>query len=166
MNEFYPTLASRYSVYLGVENQTEKDEDPNVLRVPVVFVAVHPEYDLDGRILNDIAILKLAWEVELNDNIQLACLPDPNKPGYPTKNGVEAFAAGWGALDQWTQVLPDLLQNVVLDLLDPVYCQAIYGLGMNDWNTQICSGILEGGKDTCQGFFFLGFQFFNSFSIF
>lgn len=156
-NEKYPTLESRYSVYLGVHNKSAKDQDPNVLRVPVAFIALHPEYNLDGeRLLNDIAIIKLAWEVELNDNIQLACLPDPNDPEYPNirrnaSDVVDAYIMGWGALDETTQIQPEALQNVVIELFDgPAECK-FYPPDHTNWSTQLCAGYMAGGKDTCQG---------------
>ena len=160
-NELYPTIESRFSVYLGVNNETIKDKDQNAIRVPVAFIAVHPEYNLDDRMLNDIAIIKLAWEVELNDNIQLACLPDPNIPGYPTKYGIDAFATGWGSLDEAADEYPDQLQNVILEILDPDTCPKTE-LYDNDWNTQICSGYLAGEKDTCYGIK-ISFDFFLRF---
>lgn len=153
-NEKFPTLESRFSVYLGVNNKTEKDEDPNVLRVPVAYIAVHPEYTINSRtVLNDIAIIKLSWEVELNDNIQLACLPDPNEPNYPTQTDVIAYAMGWGALDENTLAQPDFLQNILINLFNPTTECKDYPDGYNDWNTQICAGYLAGGKDTCQGIY-------------
>lgn len=124
---------------------------PPVLRVPAVYIQVHPEYNLDGRKLNDIAIIKLAWEVELNDYVQLACLPDPSDVGYPTQYGVDAFAMGWGVLEYDKQALPDNLQNVVLQLLDGhTQCYSDQQQ-LFDWHLQVCAAILEGGKDTCQG---------------
>ena len=150
-NRYYPTLESRYAVYLGVDNETIKESDGNALRVPVAYIAVHPEFNLDGRYLNDIAVLKLAWEVELNDNIQLACLPDPNKPIYPSASGgMSAYAMGWGTMSEGSRETSDVLQNVVLDVLDgPKSCP--YNPKFVNWDVQICAGVLAGGKDTCQG---------------
>jgi hypothetical protein len=43
----------------------------------------------------------------------------------------------------------NVLQNVKLDILDPVRDCKNYG--MINSRLKICSGIVEGGKDTCQG---------------
>lgn len=152
-NEFYPTLASRYSVYLGAHNISAalKMTEPSI-RIPAVYIHIHAEYNLDGRKLNDIAIIKLAREVDLDKNIQLACLPDASKPDYPNRYEVEAFAMGWGAVDYESQYLPELLQNVALELLDGQRQCFLDQQQMFDWRTQICAGVLNGGKDTCQGF--------------
>lgn len=167
-NQFYPTLASRYAVYLGAHNITaalamsdKASSSRVVVRVRAVYIQVHPEYNLDGRKLNDIAVIKLEREVELNDYVQLACLPDPKQSGYPTRAGVEAYAIGWGSLDAESESMPQVLQNVALELLDSkTQCfvadddqdgqHALF-----DWNLQVCAGRLEGGKDTCQGIPFL-----------
>lgn len=45
---------------------------------------------------NDIAILKLSREIELNEKIQLACLPDPLKNEYPQNNEKKFYVQGWG----------------------------------------------------------------------
>lgn len=49
--------------------------------------------------LNDIAILKLSSEVQLNQNIQLACLPDITQVGFPTQVGASVYAVGWGKFE-------------------------------------------------------------------
>lgn len=137
-------------MYLGVHNNSKKDEEPGVVRVPAAYIAIHPEYNLNGHLLNDIAIIKLAWEVELTDNIQLACLPDPNDTHYPMQTNIDGFIMGWGALSE-AQNTPEILQNVIIEVLDgPEYCTSSPPEYYN-WDTQICAGYLPGGKDTCQG---------------
>ena len=57
----------------------------------------HLEYD-DDLVQNDIAILKLAHEVELNSHVQLACLPDKTQHPFPKRVGTPIYASGWGKL--------------------------------------------------------------------
>ena len=62
---------------------------------------------------NDIAIIKLKYEAILDCNVQTACLPTPD---FAIKETVESYAAGWGVFKTENEELPDLLQNVKLDL--------------------------------------------------
>jgi hypothetical protein len=108
----------------------------------------HPDFDA-ALFYNDIAILKLASEVTLNSNIQLACLPTRTQAGS-YRNGTRAFAMGWGA--EITNGYPaEKLRNVKLTLYDPFYCERSYETVRYDWNRHICAGDLQYGKDTCHG---------------
>lgn len=90
--------------------------------------------------LNDIAILKLKDEVQLSNKIQLACLPDSNKTGYPTQVGVPVWAAGWGTLTSQGNI-PDVLYNVKMTYYNDSSCQNV-SVGLpKDFDTQICAGI-------------------------
>lgn len=110
----------------------------------------HEHYN-DEYYLNDIGILKLAREVELNDYVQIACLPNPKLKVYPTKTNISAYALGWGVLDYDLQTFPQSLQNVVITIYNGSLCEnSTEGMHPN-WDSQICAGEYDGGKDTCQG---------------
>lgn len=51
------------------------------------------------NVVNDIAIIKLSREVELNSQVQLACLPDRSEiyEAIP-KEKDDLFASGWGLI--------------------------------------------------------------------
>lgn len=90
--------------------------------------------------LNDIAILKLTNEVQLSNSIQLACLPDIKKIGYPTQVGIPVWAAGWGTLTSQGK-LADVLYNVKMTYYDGSSCQNVsVGIPKN-YDTQICAGL-------------------------
>ncbi len=55
----------------------------------------HPNYS-DSTLQNDIALLILSEEVELNNYIQIACLPDRSISLYPTLANIDIFIVGWG----------------------------------------------------------------------
>ena len=46
-------------------------------------------------ILNDIALLILDRDVTLNENIQIACIPNASSNTYPGTN-VDGWIVGWG----------------------------------------------------------------------
>ena len=54
----------------------------------------HENYDSDEE-LNDFALLILDREVDLNQKIQLACLPSSQSNTYPGTNR-DAWVVGWG----------------------------------------------------------------------
>lgn len=47
----------------------------------------------------------------------------------------------------------DILQKVTLDIIDNQQCRNIYRdeENYNIFGSQICAGVLKGGKDTCGG---------------
>jgi len=49
--------------------------------------------------LNDIAILKLKTEANLNEYIQIACLPSSYSTSYPEPNQ-QTWALGWGTTSE------------------------------------------------------------------
>lgn len=113
-----------------------------------LFIIQHENYN-DELVQNDIGILKLAEPVNLNNNIQIACLPDPSVKIYPKKSNIEAYAIGWGALFEGGYT-PERLHNVIITLYNNSMCSNVSS-DSNDWDMQICAGEWTGGKDTCQG---------------
>ena len=101
----------------------------------------HENYD-DVSNLNDIAVLGLSVEAKLGPSVQIACLPNPTKPGYPTETGQDVWAMGFGALNYSTGVSPDTLHNVKMTLYDGrTQCRRV-GFGVpKNWDSQLCAGI-------------------------
>ena len=106
---------------------------------------VHHEKYTPNPINNDVAIIFLSEEVQLSDQIKTIELADKD----PAK-GAEAFATGWGKLDQDdpdNKPLPEKLQGVVLSVISRLRCKLAYPFRV--YNTNICAYTPE--KDTCQG---------------
>lgn len=91
-------------------------------------------------------------EVSLNTNIQIACLPSAQSSSYPAVNQ-PAWTVGWGTtingggLDN----LSNVLKNVKITVYQSSFCGNVLPFLTKSWNSQICSGELAGGKDSCQG---------------
>lgn len=88
----------------------------------------HESYDAN-TLENDLAIIKLRDKVELNENVQLTCLPDKHDftETYPEPNQY-AWAAGWGTSGKLRPLSPvNELKNMRLDV----------------YNMSMCSGILK-----------------------
>ena len=153
-NEMYPNIESTISVYLGVHDKSLVEfgeiEYPTIKR-GVLKRKPHEMYD-PYFTLNDIALLVLDKEVELNEHIQIACLP-PDSFSYPGTNITEAYAVGWGLIDS-SGKMPDLLRNVKLTIYKSSDCHAVAVDVEKNWNSQMCAGDLKGKKAICNGKFF------------
>lgn len=99
--------------------------------------------------MNDIAIFKLKEKVELNDYIQIACLP-PSKSGYYPGWNISAYIVGWGTTSEGGEISYQL-KNAKITVYDSGSCENVLPSFTKNWNSQICAGELEGGVDTCQG---------------
>jgi secreted trypsin-like serine protease len=111
----------------------------------------HEDYD-SKNYLNDIAILKLKREVSLNTNIQIACLPPSQSSSYPAFNQ-SSWTVGWGteSEDGGLDNLSNVLKNVKLTIYPSSFCENVLSTITKNWNSQICSGEMAGGKDSCKG---------------
>ena len=96
---------------------------------------------------NDYVILKLASPLNFNENVQPACLPDPNFA--PDVTGQMCFVSGWGALTHGGS-RPDILQWVDVPMITNDQCSQSYN-SYTFTDTLICAGYPEGGKDACNG---------------
>lgn len=95
---------------------------------------------------NDIALAKLATEVKFTKQVRPACLWQTLEIDSNT-----TIATGWGQTESNIGISDELIK-VELDIYDTILCERIYedeDYLVNENN--ICSGVLEGGRDTCQG---------------
>merc|ERR1739844_6653 len=97
---------------------------------------------------NDWVIVKLDSPLELNDDIQPACLPSAD---YLPATATEArcFTSGWGTLSSGGSSTNNL-QYVRVPAITNAQCNSAYGGSITD--AMICAGYPGvGGKDACQG---------------
>lgn len=92
---------------------------------------------------NDIAIIKLASNAELNDYVQIACLPDPSIPSYPSKVNISAIAVGYGNTNYSSTTLSPVLRNVDLTIYSRDVCPSMIPDDAQDAASQICAGKLK-----------------------
>ncbi|XP_038051942.1 uncharacterized protein LOC119724798 isoform X2 [Patiria miniata] len=91
---------------------------------------------------HDLALIRFVRPVQLNDHINVACLPDP---GMTPMANMSCVATGWGYKEENGSDVANNLQEVELPILDHAMCR----LGAPQH--LICAGYDEGGSDTCQG---------------
>jgi secreted trypsin-like serine protease len=148
-NSFYPTIASMYKVYLGLQDASSissRQLKSPAVQMNVANVIVHESYS-STTLYNDIALLKLSSSAPLNIYIQPACLPSQST-SYPSTS-YSSWAVGWGAVSSTSTTASSTLRNVKLTLYDGrIYC-SVYNFFTTQ--TQICAGSLLGGRGVCGG---------------
>lgn len=117
----------------------------NSSRSKIVPIAEFIKYDKFNSLNNfgDIALIKLANIVTFSESLRPACLKTKNSNLARTN---KAIATGYGDTEFRGSSSSTLLK-VSLDIFPLNKCKEHYTV----FDEQICSGVLEGGKDTCQG---------------
>ena len=142
-NKYYPTLESMYRVYLGLQNRTTLTTGniSPAIYVSVEKIKVHESYD-EENVLNDIALLQLKKPVQLNRNIQIACLPNAKWSEFYPLPDTSAWVLGWGTLSEQGKT-PDSLMNLKIEIYNNSICDQVIREDRKDWKSQICAGDIK-----------------------
>jgi len=89
--------------------------------------------------------LKLSQDVQLNQYIQIACLPGFKSSYYPNPT-IDSWTIGWGTASSYSTLTSNILKNVKLTLYPASQCNAVSPFTLKNWETQICAGDVAGGK--------------------
>jgi len=92
----------------------------------------------------DVAIMRLTLPVDISDTVNVVCLPPSQDFNVPMYSPV--VITGFGLTSEGGS-LPYTLQQAIIQLLST--CGNAYS-SFNS-QSQICAGLSEGGRDTCQG---------------
>lgn len=106
---------------------------------------LHPNYNY-RTMKNDIALIKLRTPYQLSLDgkpLNTICLPAASSPSQGL-----AVVAGWGMTKNSGSASMNL-KRVNVNVLSNSICSLQYG--RLDPRSQICAGVLSGGKDSCQG---------------
>lgn len=107
--------------------------------IDVTSITTHPSYD-ESTQRNDIALLRLSTPAS-QSTARLATV----KPGQ----GYEALTVGWGRTNAVSSSqgdsYPQELQEVNVTTIDNANCYN------NLLDSQLCAGVVAGGKDSCSG---------------
>ncbi|XP_054078695.1 chymotrypsin-C [Rissa tridactyla] len=133
-----------YRVVLGKQVLSEEDEAGS-LAVGVDKIIVHENWN-SFFIINDIALIKLAQEVEVSETIQPACLPPA---GLTLENNYPCYITGWGRI-RTNGPLADVLQQALLPVVDYETCSQRDWWGSNVRPTMVCAGG-DGTVSGCNG---------------
>merc|ERR1712121_382477 len=136
--------ASRLGVRVGSQNLYEDDEDQ--ADIAVTKVILHEDYD-DWTISNDICILELGGSADLSSQyIDTISLP-ASMAEYDA--GTICPVTGWGTTSEGGS-LGRVLQKVDVPVVSDADCRDSYG-SSSVYDSMICAGFPQGGKDSCQG---------------
>ena len=142
---FSVSTPSSWRVIAGKHNLRKTDDTEVTYKVEKIIK--HEKYASSKSNQNDIALMKLAEDVEFNADIQPVCLPAAD---YMDVTGDQVLATGWGATKQGGS-LATVLQEVSVPAISNDDCAKAYPRE-TIYDSTICAGLLEtGGKDSCQG---------------
>jgi len=141
--------ASSLVVALGEHNIRTDIENHQAKSIPVERVIKRSDYDSDN-VNNDIALLRLAQEVDFNDNIVPACLPSSTSQKYA---GWDAVVSGWGTTSSGGRT-SDVLKETRQTILANTAAECVQGAGgpgatASVPETKLCA--YKQGTDSCQG---------------
>jgi len=145
------STGSDIAVTIGDHNVLESATEPEQRWIGVEEVIEHPGYD--RGVLNDIAVLRLAQEVDLS-LFSPVCIPPTSVASSEEFAGQNATAVGWGALEYETGNYPATLQELqdllpIVTKADCVDNEYIYESDLQPG--MFCAGGPGLGIDTCQG---------------
>ncbi|CAH2326045.1 ovochymase-2 isoform X1 [Pelobates cultripes] len=134
-------------VYVGDQDFTVTEPAQKIFSLK--SIKSHPQFNPGKPINFDIAILELNGQITFDDKIQPACLPTPDEAFRP---GLLCVALGWGRLQESGRI-PSILYEVSLPVIEPTTCTAVMTTlkGSLKFETILCAGFPDGGKDACQG---------------
>jgi secreted trypsin-like serine protease len=155
-------ISDRFVLTAAHCQDKKRDLDPVIIQLNNIELRSHQSrnpwnIDIEEFIKNpnynsitgfgDIALIKMTKSVEslFSCTLRPACLKTKKSN---LSNSKTATVTGWGNIGHYG-AQSKVLQKVDLDILDTKFCeQANYNQYLKD---KICSGKLQGGKDTCPG---------------
>merc|ERR1712051_570902 len=146
---FYQSSASGKSIRAGSTQKSSGGQIRNI--ASIVWNTNAGQTYNSGTLDNDFVILKLESPLELNAEVQPACLP--SSAAYLDTSSTEerCFTSGWGTLSPGGST-PEGLKYVRVPAITNAACNNDYGGSITD--SMICAGYPgTGGKDACQGDF-------------
>ncbi|XP_030819896.1 chymotrypsin-C-like [Camarhynchus parvulus] len=126
-----------YRVVLGKQDLSEADE-PGSVAVGVEKTIVHKKWN-SVLVINDIALIKLAEEVQETDTVRAACLP---AAGNILSNDYPCCVTGWGHV-RTSGPLADALQQALLPVVDYESCSK-----WDWWGSLVCDTVVCAGGDS------------------
>uniref|UniRef100_A0A8C5MNA1 Peptidase S1 domain-containing protein n=1 Tax=Leptobrachium leishanense TaxID=445787 RepID=A0A8C5MNA1_9ANUR len=137
-----------YRIVLGEHNLREKEGNEQFIPVKPADIFVHHKWRRIECLEcgYDIALIKLNPAAEINDTVQLACLPPAGQ--IIEDNNNTFYITGWGLLATEGN-RPDVLQEALLPIVDHATCTQ-----PKSWGDYVKTNMICAGGDSvsgCQG---------------
>ncbi|KAM3962498.1 bzArgOEtase [Aphomia sociella] len=128
----------------------EDDCSGPVQDIPIEQTIAHEGYkSTDKDQENDIALLRLARNVQFNDFVKPICLPVSNELKQNSFVGYDMEVAGWGKTE--TRSESDVKLKVRVPVVSTNDCARVFSrVGRQITNKQMCAGGVS-GQDSCRG---------------
>ncbi|XP_044746619.1 phenoloxidase-activating factor 3-like [Coccinella septempunctata] len=118
--------------------------------VPVEQVTVHPEYNR-RTLKNDIALIRLRYEVRETDYVRAICLPFDKNWSYSDLTAQNFTVSGWGKTQSGNLFGSDILQFAKVTTWDQHKCNSSIPTQVKPLSdTQICANG-QNTEDACKG---------------
>nr|ADZ99814.1 FRPB [Drosophila mojavensis mojavensis] len=125
--------SERIKIYLGaVDKSNSTETGQQIVIVEAGSYVIHEEWDM-CEIVNDIALIKLPTDLEFNQYIQPAKLPEPNSP-YANTN---AIVSGWGKVNGG--FFPSHLQYMNVITLSNKDCESLKDSNKKFYSHWLCT---------------------------
>jgi len=139
---------SGWNLFARVGDYRKYDFDLFEVDAKIKEIYVHPDYSDDTPSMKaDICLMELEKPLKFNDYVRGISLPQ--RPYSDEPKGTNCTISGWGVSDSINMFGPNTLQKVILPIISDEECKKVYGSRM--YESMICAGIPQGGKDACQG---------------
>lgn len=129
------TRMSKYLVKLGSLSRMSGGQN-----IAVRKIIAHPGFE-SRYYRHDVALMELAYPVNLNDYVQIACLPSG-----PVIPNAQCYATGWG--DDEKNTNPEYLKEVKVNILPTQLCLRYYPFAEN---VTFCGNNAEPYQPVCFG---------------
>ncbi|XP_035901880.1 trypsin-1-like [Anopheles stephensi] len=135
---------SKISVVL-LEHDRVSTTETMTMTSQVLRIIEHNGYN-SNNYNSDIAILRLATTMNIDDKLKPVCLPTPKKPF----SGYDGIVTGWGATSE-NGAISTNLQEVTVPIMSNADCRKTGYGPTRITDNMLCAGFKEGKKDSCQG---------------
>jgi len=147
--DFLTSDPNFWRMRMGEHHLFEHDESQ--LELDTEKIILHPARNPPETFNNDIALVKLASPVQLNERVNVICLPSANEV-FPT--GTNCLTAGWGHTVE-AGVVSNVVNHVSVPIVDQDLCNQLYAnisqkIRLTISYDMMCAGLTEGGRDACQ----------------
>ncbi|XP_068160668.1 chymotrypsin-like elastase family member 1 [Antennarius striatus] len=136
--------ADRYRVVAGDYNLYEYEGSEQFIGVKSIHI--HPDWNGDLRLGNDIAIMTLSESVYDNGFVSLGNLPNHDEA---LSHGFPCYITGWGRMDDKGSV-PAILQEAIIPVVEHSVCSQSDWWGSIALENMVCAGG-DGVVSGCQG---------------